>query len=386
MMRAPVVPKLPLPDFRSLFENSRYSDSYGEDEGDDYDDDSVGLRSRDDLVRFAGSQPARKRTRGCLTERSERDTKLFDDITPQRILPSKVRLAMSEKVDKGERELRCPDTPARTPLRRSFRGQLRSLVNTPESNGMSLSMIEIVNRLGEGSYGVVYKARFKEDNKLYALKIMKEGYVSMPGESGVTKLKYSRDNSPVDPYHFYKTLTLKDSPPSKAPATSLLVPQPPAAAAAAAAAAPVSPCRSRAPATSLLVPQQQQTTSPESGTHEEEEEPEPFKPKPIPFTLDDGEDNGADDIDFDVDDDDDGVIAGRSKVVSSPKSCSHCVGLFPVKRRQVCEAEHQSSISGHPNIVAIKAFWEEPDGHFCILSELCGSSLSTIISRNIDGL
>jgi len=391
-MRAfPRVPKLPLPDIRSLLEPSRYlSDSDGGD--DEFDDPSL-MRCSDDL-QLRQTQPAAKRTRCCLTERSDRDAPEFEDVpdvTPQRILSTKVRLALSEKADKGVP--RCPDTPARTPLRRSFRGQLRPLVKTPEASEgeMSLAMIDIVERLGEGSYGVVYKARYKADGNLYALKIMKEGYVSMPADAGgVTRLKFdgsrsssvgaSDDTSPVDPDHFYRALTLKDSPPARAPATSLLLPV------SSSQSPPLhldSP-QSRAPATSLLVipPQAPPTLTPQKLALEE---PEPIMPKPIPFSLDDNDDAGvgdgdaADVVDIDVDPDE------KDGLPLSPVEFPRRVGSFPVKRKQICEAEHQSAISSHPNIVAIKAFWEESDGHFCILSELCGSSLSTIISKNIDG-
>jgi len=388
-MNATVVSKLPLPDFDSLIEPSHFSDDDAFDEPDPL--------SCHAPMRLAKTQPAKKRTRSCLTGAYQSGesgisvfSTIFDEVTPQRILSQKDRVARSEKTDKHE--LRCPDTPVRTPLRRSFFGHIRPPAKIPESaaaaaatassssSGMSLDMVEIVDRLGEGSFGVVYKARYKADDKLYALKVMKQGYVSMPPESGVTRLRFGDDENNDDPYHFSKGLKSESA--------------------------------SRMPPASLLLP----SDIPSLGS--EELEGETMKRTPIPFPIGDDDDEDAETVGESVTVEEEDVrdnvplspdsapqplspVPGSrplSPVPSSqslsrvsppqllsPVSVPEPRAFIPVKNKRVCEAEQQSAISEHPNIVAIKAFWEEPDGHFCILSELCGSSLSTIISKNIDG-
>ena len=55
-------------------------------------------------------------------------------------------------------------------------------------------------------------------------------------------------------------------------------------------------------------------------------------------------------------------------------------------RRRLREVEQQTGLGHHPNIVAIKDAWEEWDGRLYILTELCGSSLATLIEHLVDPL
>lgn len=55
-------------------------------------------------------------------------------------------------------------------------------------------------------------------------------------------------------------------------------------------------------------------------------------------------------------------------------------------RRRMREVEQQTELGHHPNIVAIKDAWEEWDGRLYILTELCGSSLASLIEHMVDPL
>jgi len=321
-MSATALKNLPRPDIPPLLGIRRLPDRHGDDEVIEYDEF--------DTLRLTRTQPVKKKVRSCVEHCYDDQMVLpqLPEITPQRILSTEDRRALNEEAEKHGHIPRCPDTPVRTPLRRSFRGASRMpTTKTPESGGMSLDMIEIVERLGEGSFGVVHKVRYKQDGQLYALKIMKEGYVSMPPESGVTRLKYDDDSANVDHYHFFK----HSSEPSEKDQSSSSSSQ-----------------HKRIPSTSLLV-----LPSKQSQEHEEKDFP---KPVALSFDDDDDGDDDSDGADVDLDDDD---------IPLSPRMPTlHYTNCFPKKRKQIYEAEHQSAISEHPNIVAIKAFWEEPNGQF----------------------
>ena len=277
--------------------------------------------------------------------------------TLQHIIGRSERLARSTQP--VVRHRRCPDTPSRTPISR-FERSPATPVKSPGGTVWSLDMVKFVSRLGEGSYGIVEKVRLKTDGELYALKILKPGYLKSRPIHGVLKLRFSPEDGSVFgdvADNFLCDRPSFDASDKRMEEKSGAIVQSPV------------------PPTSVLAPKSSSRRR-RSSTGIEETVSEI---RPIPFNLDDEDEDVVH-----CDDDDDDDMQGDDEKDHVPDSPVADFTRFASKRRRFHEATHQQEIGEHENIVKIKAFWEEPDGRFCILSELCGSSLATRISAMVN--
>lgn len=238
---------------------------------------------------------------------------------------------------------------------------------------MSLAMFDILDMLGEGSYGTVYKVRQKKDGSLFALK--------------VSKRAQSASNSP---FWGQKGLSLRlDSEPFSADDMSPSNTQPRMcsqlvpcglsnSSESGVSSSPSSVSARTSPVVADSFLQQFRSagslpSGPQSSVEEEEEDDDDdfvLGITPSHFSLGDEGDEGDD--------------AAPMHTVAEPAS-PLAAPLFPPGLRRVREVEQQSLMGNHPNIVAIKTAWEE-NGHTHILSELCGESLSARIRRLVDPL
>jgi serine/threonine protein kinase len=79
-----------------------------------------------------------------------------------------VRKRTDEKNKKNEHE-KCRHSRCLRDIRRTLR-KMREEEEQQQQQQQSLSMYEKLGRIGEGTYGVVYRARDKKTNEIVALK------------------------------------------------------------------------------------------------------------------------------------------------------------------------------------------------------------------------
>lgn len=230
---------------------------------------------------------------------------------------------------------------------------------------MSFSMFEVLETLGEGSSGTVYKVRQKKDGALFALK--------------VSKRAQSASNSPFWNQKGFSSSLGSDSEPFSSDVLSPSTVQPGIcvlnnSSESGMSSSPPS-ISERTPPTSFLqqfrstgsLPRGPQNMRADDDVVDDDDDDFVLGIAPAHFSLgDEGEDTPPMQAD-----------AGPPSPIAG--------SLFVRAPRQVREVEQQRLMGDHPNIVAIKNAWEE-NGHTHILSELCGESLSARIQRLIDPL
>ena len=282
--------------------------------------------------------------------------------TPQRIMSRKAREAEMKRPP--TRQPRCPGTPARTPAtHRLPRCYVAAATFTqPRTSVMSLAMFDILETLGEGSSGTVYKVRQKKDGSLFALKVSKRA------QSASNSPFWNQKGLDADPFSVDDLSPSTAQPRMCSPLVSCGLSN---SSESGVSSSPPSVDARTSPVVADSFLQQFRSTGslpsgPQNSVEEDDDDDFVLGIVPGPFSLGDEDDAAP-------------MHAGAGP--PSPLA----MPLFPRGLRRVREVEQQSLMGNHPNIVAIKTAWEE-NGHTHILSELCGESLSARIRRLVDPL